>query len=771
MKTRRTVALLSVFPSLRGWWRVLAGLLLVSVAIAGSPRVASAHALYEKSQPASGAQLEAPGQIQVWFTEAVEPTFSVLEVLDVSRKRVDLQDTHAAPGESRALLVSVPELPDGTYMVAWRALSSVDGHVTRGVFPLVVGAGGLTITVEDEPVALPNPLDVVTRWIIYTGSLALAGGFIFRLLVARASLRRLTAPALVAAFDARVRRYGLLICAAVALAMLLGILVQAANAANVAIWEAAGAPFVRLLGTQVGTVWLARLGSVAVLALLLWRAPARLLDWAGLVVGSALLLAISFISHAAAVPNGVWLALLMDWLHQFAAAAWVGGLFSFVLLLLLARTALQDEARTRFVADLVPRFSSLALIAVAVLALTGLFHSWLQVKTPSALGTLFGGALVVKLLLIAPMLVLGAMNLLIARSRLGRLTAGRRRSKPAKAADGVPLVRRFNRAIVAESVLALGVLLATGFLTSVQPAREEYARKVRPIELVGQAEDVGIRLQITPARPGPNQFVAFLDGNVAPPNDVQRVQLRFTNIDDDLGASALVLTPRPEGGFGAVSTNITVDGTWQIEVVVRRRGLDDVRTAFRTPVTTPDLAAQPPSLDAVPDPLGFSPRQWTSMMLMALGLALAYWISRTRDVRKRERLTLYAASMVVAFIGGVLYARATVVPRLPTDIRALQNPFAPDTASIARGREIYEQQCASCHGLTGRGDGPLAASLRPRPADFRVHMAAGHTDGELFTWLSRGVPGTAMPGFEGQLSETDRWHTVNYIRGFAPSSE
>jgi DhnA family fructose-bisphosphate aldolase class Ia len=94
--------------------------------------------------------------------------------------------------------------------------------------------------------------------------LALAGGFIFRLLVARAALRRLTAPALVAAFDGRGRRFGLLICAAVILAMLLGILVQAANAANVAIWEAAGAPFVRLLGTQVGTVWLARLGCVAV---------------------------------------------------------------------------------------------------------------------------------------------------------------------------------------------------------------------------------------------------------------------------------------------------------------------------------------------------------------------------------------------------------------------------------------------------------------------------------------------------------------------------
>jgi mono/diheme cytochrome c family protein len=258
---------------------------------------------------------------------------------------------------------------------------------------------------------------------------------------------------------------------------------------------------------------------------------------------------------------------------------------------------------------------------------------------------------------------------------------------------------------------------------------------------------------------------------VDPPNDVQRVTVRFTNLDDDLGASNLVLPRRDDGSYGAVSSNITVDGTWQLEVLVRRRGLDDARTAFRTPVTSPDIASQPPSLDAIPTPTSVPPRQLISMALMATGLALTFWISRTRDVRRRERATLYAASFAVAMIGGVLYARASIAPPLPQDLRSLKNPFPPDTASIARGREVYEANCITCHGPSGRGDGPLAASLRPRPADFRVHMAAGHTDGELFTWLSKGVPGTAMPPFEGQLSETDRWHAVNYIRGFAPSAE
>ena len=750
--------------------RVLVSLALCALVLASGfgIRTASAHALYEKSQPATGGRLETPGQIQVWFTEPVEPAFSELEVMDTSRRRVDLQDSHAAPGEPKALLVSVPQLPDGTYMVAWRALSAVDGHVTRGVFPLVVGEGGLEISIQEEPLYLPNPLDVLARWTMYFGALALVGGFLFRRAIALPVLDQLVATGLTAAFLSRQRRYGLIACGLVGLAMLLGMVVQAANAANVAVWEAIGSPVMRLVGTQIGAIWLTRLGWLALLALILWRSPGRFGDWAGMIVGACMLLAISLISHAAAVPTGAWLAIGLDWLHQLGAAAWVGGLFSFAVLLLAARGSSERERLPAILSAMVPRFTTLAIVSVAILTLTGLFHSWLQVKTPSALATVHGLSLVVKLLLIVPMLVLGGINMRLLRPQLAKLLGGR---GPGLKAPTEAVSGRLSRAVIIEAGLAVLVILATAVLTAVQPAREEYARKVQPLQLTAQAGDVGVNVGITPARPGPNEFVADITGAVAPPNEVQRVQLRFTNLDDDLGASLLTLTPREDGKFAAVSTNVTVDGTWQIEIIVRRRGLDDVRTAFRAPIVTPDAAAQPPSLDAVPDPTSLPPRQLISIALMATGRALTYWISRARDVRRRERTTLYAASFAVAMIGGVLYARAAITPPLPQDARTLRNPFAPDTASIARGRELYEAQCASCHGLAGRGDGPLAATLRPRPADFRVHMAAGHTDGELFTWLSKGVPGTAMPPFEAQLPETDRWHLVNYIRGFAPTTE
>jgi hypothetical protein len=57
--------------------------------------------------------------------------------------------------------------------------------------------------------------------------------------------------------------------------------------------------------------------------------------------------------------------------------------------------------------------------------------------------------------------------------------------------------------------------------------------------------------------------------------------------------------------------------------------------------------------------------------------------------------------------------------------------------------------------------------LQPRPADFRIHMAAGHTDGQLFDWISNGYPASAMPAFRDTIPEQDRWYLINFIRTFA----
>jgi len=76
---------------------------------------------------------------------------------------------------------------------------------------------------------------------------------------------------------------------------------------------------------------------------------------------------------------------------------------------------------------------------------------------------------------------------------------------------------------------------------------------------------------------------------------------------------------------------------------------------------------------------------------------------------------------------------------------------------------VAAARCQPCHGERGRGDGPLAAALAPRPADLVLH-AAQHSDEELFYVVTRGVAGTAMPAWREVLGAHERWEVVAYLR-------
>jgi mono/diheme cytochrome c family protein len=95
-------------------------------------------------------------------------------------------------------------------------------------------------------------------------------------------------------------------------------------------------------------------------------------------------------------------------------------------------------------------------------------------------------------------------------------------------------------------------------------------------------------------------------------------------------------------------------------------------------------------------------------------------------------------------------------------------PKENQIGSLERGKIVY-QSCVACHGVTGRGDGPAGRTLLPRPADFQVHLAAGHTDRQLFDWISNGIDGTSMPAFGALPSDQERWDVINYIRTLTPA--
>jgi copper resistance protein C len=120
--------------------RKLPGALLVVAALSALATEVAAHARVKRANPAVGgavAASAAPKELQVWFTEALEPALSTLEVVDRDGTRMDRGDVQTDPNDHTQLRVTLLPLPPGPYRVIWRVVS-IDTHVRSGSFPFRV---------------------------------------------------------------------------------------------------------------------------------------------------------------------------------------------------------------------------------------------------------------------------------------------------------------------------------------------------------------------------------------------------------------------------------------------------------------------------------------------------------------------------------------------------------------------------------------------------------------------------------------------------------
>lgn len=98
-------------------------------------------------------------------------------------------------------------------------------------------------------------------------------------------------------------------------------------------------------------------------------------------------------------------------------------------------------------------------------------------------------------------------------------------------------------------------------------------------------------------------------------------------------------------------------------------------------------------------------------------------------------------------------------------------PAKPSPVDIEAGRQIYFKKCVFCHGPEGAGDGPESQTHWPRPRNFNAgtfkirHTASGElpTEQDLFLTVTNGLPGSAMPTFEGKLAEQERHQVVAFV--------
>ncbi|WP_376795531.1 copper resistance protein CopC [Thermogemmatispora sp.] len=614
-------------PRLLCWWGALCTLALGLIIASGSAHASSLrpwHAQYDHSIPAANARLpggQAPRQVKVWFTERIEAAFSELQVWDQGRQRIDLHNSRGVPGDPYALVVDLPpHLPDGPYTVLFHNVSAEDGHEVTGSFSFVVGAGPLpsntdALLSQFAPTSANlNPWSVGLRWLNILGLFALAGLPLFLLSIWRpgvVQVRKQVGTELAAA-EQLVKRLSLRYLLAILLILSLGWLgfwcYQGWIFSGLAPWQLLYEE--KILGeiarSRFGTIWLVRL----VLLLLAWGCwglgllRSRRHGWWGswaltglLPLGGLLMLTEVLNSHAAASRQAL-LLLPLDTLHLVASSVWIGTLLALVVLLppALGKLVPGTGDRTRLLAVEIGRFTRLAIPAVLLLALAGGLEALILLPSPAALiSSDYGRALLGKTLTFALLLLLGAINGFFVGPRLRGLARRPDRQSGAASFAAGRLQRLFVRAARWEGSLALLLLIIVGILTSLSPPPANLVADGTkgPLIYQGRMGDLSYSFVINPGRPGSNTFAVELRDSQGRPLRLgpgDSVLLRCTMTDMVMGIQEISLSPVPgeAGRYRAVASAISMSGHWQLSLIVRRLGFDDLSATFNLTVASPN---------------------------------------------------------------------------------------------------------------------------------------------------------------------------------------
>jgi mono/diheme cytochrome c family protein len=125
-------------------------------------------------------------------------------------------------------------------------------------------------------------------------------------------------------------------------------------------------------------------------------------------------------------------------------------------------------------------------------------------------------------------------------------------------------------------------------------------------------------------------------------------------------------------------------------------------------------------------------------------------------------IAVAVAGFALLLVAAVAWAQAPTGPWVaPAADKAKKNPVAGGAGAVAAGKNVAQVNCASCHGPGGKGDGPAAVALNPKPADWTTKRVQDESDGELFWKISNGRG--AMPPWK-HLPENDRWSVIHFIR-------
>ncbi len=527
-----------------GAWLLIACVLIILI-----PKSASAHAYVVKSNPAENETLKkAPTVVKIEFDEDIQVShFNTLFVRDTSGKRVDLKDAHIDKRNKKLLEAGLKEnLKDGLYSIQWKAISA-DGHPIQGVIPFRVGlveAGADDVQVE-EMGYVPQIDMIMERGVLYTSFSLFLGVLFFNLIIYKGNAIEV---------HSRSKRIIWISLIGIFISLLFNLPLQAKINADVS-WLEAFDPLLLKETLQLsvfGYVWITQMALISLLMIVTYFAVKReklssfkvwsipILLFIGLLVMKA------FNSHAFGLKFKD-IAVVMDFLHLFAASLWVGGLSSIILLL-----RKEDDKWTKYW-DAIKRFSPWATGAVIVILLTGLFNSTFFIPTIHSLfDTKYGLALLAKILLFVFMGILGIIHYVKGKMR---------------AQQGL------GATVKIEFIIGIIVFIIVAFMTNIQtPPMPPTGPFTESKQLDNGYE---LTLHVSPNKVGQNKFhITLKDENGQPVTDMEQIVLTTQSLDMNMGKGSFKVSAVSPGEYEAEGMYINMTGNWNIHVHGLTKSLD-----------------------------------------------------------------------------------------------------------------------------------------------------------------------------------------------------
>jgi copper transport protein len=586
------------------------------------------------SSPGAGEVVPAsPPQLRLVFSEPIEPRYTSLDLLDPVGSTLLLGVGSVDPTDEHVLIADLARpLPDGSYTVDWRAVSAADGHSTSGFITFGIGQG------SSGGQGTGDAGGVGDLHAGHSGGVAIAevegktvgyGGLLLDFGIALLTL--LFGSVVPKARDSAANAsWILLIAAASGSVVLIAVGVDSLPTAS-----AGNGPDIAgyMTGSRVGQLLFARTAialaaaAVAFVAATIGR-NGLAIAVAGLAAGVSLAL-VAGGGHAAGFNSPI--PVVVDGVHLAAASVWLAGVVG--LFWLVEFGGLDGDG----LRALVPRFSAVALVSVALIIGTGTYQAWIETYDFTSVATPYSLTLAAKVAVFAVALVFGALNY---------FDGGRDRG----------WLGGFRTRIFLEAGFAVAVVGLAANVTSGSPTSEG-----RPIEIsqaVSSAAPGSIDLAfgIQPGRSGPNRYLARL---AAPPPAGAVVELDLQPLDSSQSAARLALRVAPTSTFGPAGQVYVADGgqlgpdtTWDATVVVSDPSGNELGRRRFTFAVDPDGISQGRALPPLDPALG------AGVLLLALGVAaVAFGLAGGRLPRAAagaSRLAMVGGGTIGGIVGALI---------------------------------------------------------------------------------------------------------------------